>query len=125
MLDQGGYGMNFNQSQPYQYPAMQSMRPQMPQQPVQGLIRVTGIEGAKAYQLPANSVIPLFDSDNDIMYVKSTDGAGFPTIKTFAFAPIEPKKEEPVSYVTQDEFNLKLQELKELIENGKQPVSAE
>lgn len=27
--------------------------------------------------MPPNSVVPLFDADNDIMYVKSTDGAGF------------------------------------------------
>lgn len=59
------------------------------QQPTQELIRVTGIEGAKAYQMPANSVVPLFDSDNDIMYIKSTDGAGFPSIRAFSFAPIE------------------------------------
>lgn len=53
------------------------------------LIRVTGMDGAKAYQMPPNSVVPLFDADNDIMYVKSTDGAGFPTIRAFAFQPIE------------------------------------
>ena len=41
------------------------------------LIRVTGMDGAKAYQMPPNSVVPLFDADNDIMYIKSTDGAGF------------------------------------------------
>lgn len=33
--------------------------------------------------------MPLFDADNDIMYVKSTDGAGFPAIRAFAFRPIE------------------------------------
>lgn len=53
------------------------------------LIRVTGMDGAKAYQMPPNSVVPLFDADNDIMYVKSTDGAGFPTIRAFAFQPVE------------------------------------
>lgn len=47
-----------------------------PQRNQMQLIRVTGMEGAKAYQMPPNSVVPLFDADNDIMYVKSTDGAG-------------------------------------------------
>lgn len=64
-----------------------------PQRNQMQLIRVTGMEGAKAYQMPPNSVVPLFDADNDIMYVKSTDGAGFPTIRTFAFQPIENKQE--------------------------------
>ena len=83
----------------------------------QSLIRVTGIDGAKAYQMPPNSVVPLFDSDNDIMYIKSTDGAGFPTIKAFTFAPYEytqaPSRSE---FVTRAEF----EELKGMIENGKQ-----
>lgn len=56
------------------------------------LIRVTGMDGAKAYQMPPNSVVPLFDADNDIMYIKSTDGAGFPTIRAFAFQPVEDKQ---------------------------------
>lgn len=30
-------------------------------QPVNGLVSVTGIDGAKAYQLPPNSAMPLFD----------------------------------------------------------------
>lgn len=58
-------------------------------QPGMQLIRVTGMDGAKAYQMPPNSVVPLFDADNDIVYVKSTDGAGFPTIRAFAFQPVE------------------------------------
>lgn len=47
------------------------------------------MDGAKAYQMLPNSVVPLFDADNNIMYVKSTDGAGFPTIRAFAFQPVE------------------------------------
>ena len=39
----------------------------------QTLIRVTGIDGAKAYPMQPNSVVPLFDNDNDIMYIKTTE----------------------------------------------------
>ena len=46
-----------------------------PQQITQNLIRVNGIEGAKAYQMSANSTVALFDTNEDIMYIKSTDGA--------------------------------------------------
>ena len=94
-------------------------QPQMPmmQQP-QTLTRVTGIEGAKAYQMPPNSVAALFDGDNDVFYVKSTDGAGFPTIKAFSFSPIETSAPTPNDFVTRSEF----EELKGLILNGKQPV---
>ena len=80
-----------------------------------GLIRVTGIDGAKAYQMPPNSVVPLFDADNDIMYVKSTDGAGFPTIKTFSFSPYEVAQQTNNDYVTRAEF----EELKGMIINAR------
>lgn len=74
-----------------QFQQRAQMQPGM-QQGMQ-LIRVTGMDGAKAYQMPPNSVVPLFDADNDNMYVKSTDGAGFPTIRAFAFQPVEDKPE--------------------------------
>lgn len=66
--------------------------------------------------------MPLFDADNDIMYVKSTDGAGFPTIRAFAFQPIENPTPQTQQYVTREEFNDTLAKLKEAISNGKQPV---
>lgn len=50
------------------------------QQPVHGFVYVTGLDGAKAYQMPPNSEMPLFDDSADILYIKTTDGAGFPTI---------------------------------------------
>lgn len=89
----------------------------------QGLIKVTGIEGARAYQMPPNSTAPLFDADNDIMYIKSTDGAGFPTIREFSFAPIERAQQPQVEYVPRAEFDDLVKQVKELID-AKQPVSS-
>lgn len=86
------------------------------------LTRVTGLEGAKAYQMPANSTVALFDNNEDLMYIKTTDGAGFPTIRTFAFNEIVANNNtvpENVDYVTRDEFN----KLKEELLNGKQSIS--
>ena len=37
----------------------------MAQQPIHGFVYVTGIEGAKAYQMPPNSEMPLFDSTSE------------------------------------------------------------
>ena len=51
----------------------------------QSLIRVNGIDGARAYQMPPNSTQALFDTDKDILYIKTTDGAGFPSIRCFEF----------------------------------------
>ena len=95
---------------------------QPPQQPRDGLIRVTGMDGARAYQMPPNSAVALFDGGQDVFYVKTTDGAGFPTIRAYSFAPLQEQAAlQAPDYVTRTEFN----ELKEMILSGKQPVSVQ
>lgn len=123
------YMPNMNQQIPSQ---MGQFNAQMPvQQPVNGLTRVTGIDGAKAYQMPPNSVAALFDDSYDIMYVKSTDGAGFPTIRIFDF--FEHKEEAPVqqqpvnveNFATKQELETlenEIKQVKEMLSNGKQSV---
>ena len=90
--------------------------------PTQNLIRVNGINGAKAYQMPANSTVALFDSNNDVMYVKSTDGAGFPSIRTFSFTELKEdiSTSENTDYISRQEFE---EFKKELMNNGKQSIS--
>lgn len=55
-------------------------------QPVTGLIQVVGIEGARNYQTAPNTTVPLFDSNEDVFYLKTTDGAGIPSVRVFDFA---------------------------------------
>lgn len=59
------------------------------QQVQNGLNRVTGIEGARAFAMQPNSVAALFDDTRDVFYVKTTDSGGFPTLKAFAFTQID------------------------------------
>lgn len=98
-------------------------------QPINGLTQVVGIEGARAYQIPPNSTVPLLDANNDIFYVKSTDATGFPTIRIFSF--VEQKEEPQVTsdnFATKDDLksiNDRLDILMEAIANGKQPVPSE
>lgn len=108
------YGNNygFNAAYGYGYQAAQ---------PTQ-LTRVTGLEGAKAYQMSANSVAALFDAAEDVMYIKSTDGAGFPTIRVFEFVE---RKEVPVQTTQSGEFvsRKEFEELKQEVEKyGKQLI---
>lgn len=92
----------------------------IPQQQTQpGLIQVTGMEGAKAYPMNPNSVVPLFDADRDVMYIKRTDAGGYPTIAAYQFTPVqEAAPSASPEYVTRQEF----EEWKEMMANGKQPV---
>ena len=112
-------------TQPMQNPYMErlsQMQTQPQQPPRDGLIRVTGMDGGRAYQMPPNSAVALFDGGQDVFYVKTTDGAGFPTIRAYSFQPMEQAQAMGASeYVTRAEF----EQLKEMIVHGKQPVSAD
>lgn len=117
---QNPYASLMGQNQFYN-PQMMNPTPVQPQEQTQNLIRVNGIEGAKAYQMPANSTVALFDSNDDVMYVKSTDGAGFPSIRTFAFTEVKEQNKpvQQIDYISREEFE---EFKKELMNNGKQSI---
>lgn len=104
---------------PYLNMYQQSQNQPMYSQPTMTLTRVTGLEGARAYQMSPNSTVALFDNNDDLMYIKTTDGAGFPTIRTFSFNEVsQTNTQVPANsdYVTRAEF----EKLKEELLNGKQ-----
>lgn len=120
------YMQAMNTQAPSQMP---QFGPQMPSsQQGNGLIRVTGMEGAKAYQMPPNSVVALFDGNDDVFYIKTSDGAGFSTIKPFRFMPVEETVAPTVNaneFATRQELaslQQQIEEMKGMIENGKQSV---
>lgn len=118
---QNPYASLMPQQNQYYNPQMNNQQ-FLPQIQTQNLIRVNGIEGAKAYQMSANSIVSLFDANEDIMYIKSTDGAGFPSIRTFSFTEVkeENKPTQQVDYISREEFE---EFKKELMNNGKQSIS--
>lgn len=117
------------QMQPYPGPMFQ--RPTQPApMPENTLIRVTGIDGARAYQMAPNSTVALFDGGEDLMYIKSTDGAGFPTIRTFRFEPIETSQsqiavdfENLASKDEVDALRKEINDVKQLIQRAKEAKS--
>lgn len=118
---QNPYASLMPQQNQYYNPQMNNQQ-FLPQIQTQNLIRVNGIEGAKAYQMSANSIVSLFDANDDIMYIKSTDGAGFPSIRTFSFTEVKEdnKPAQQVDYISREEFE---EFKKELMNNGKQSIS--
>lgn len=82
------------------------------------LLRVNGYEGAKAFQMVPNSTVALFDANEDLFYVKSSDSGGFSSISTYSFSPIKSEQPTNIEYITRKEF----EELKEEIRNGKQSI---
>ncbi len=110
------------------YPGMSGGHngPQTPSQrpPEDLIIRVTGMDGAKAYNLSPNSRAALFDDTDDVVIIKTTDGAGFPSYRRARLDWIEEEPPQPTGdYMTREEFQAQFEELKGLILDAKQPVS--
>lgn len=110
------------QPQGYMTAGTSPMLAQQQQQPVHGFVYVTGVDGAKAYQMPPNSEMPLFDStgERDRMYIKTTDGAGFPTlIPCKVIRLTEPEAQPETEYVTRDELTRTYRDLSQQLEQMK------
>lgn len=106
---QNQYSMNYQPQIPLQNNCINSNR--------NTLLRVNGYEGARAFQMTPDTTVALFDANEDIFYVKTSDAGGFANIKAYSFQPVEQViKTNNEDYVTRKEF----EELKEMISNGKQ-----
>lgn len=57
------------------------MQPQVPQQETGGIIWVQGEAGAKAYLVAAGNTVQLWDSENPVIYLKSADMSGMPSMR--------------------------------------------
>lgn len=100
---------------PYQYPmqnnAFQNVGNVGMNQPnVQSsLIWVQGINAAKSYPVAPNTSVPLFDSEANVVYIKSADASGMPSIKILDYnvRDSEPRRTESaaqVDFVTHNEL---------------------
>ena len=92
------------------------------------IIFVQGETGAKAYQIPINSTVLLMSSEANEFFIKSTDQAGFPTIKKYRFTEVTQTKtteqEQQVktqNFVTREEFEALKIEIKQLKEPKNEP----
>ena len=117
---------NLYQPVPDQLGQLRAPYQQMYQQPnTNGLIWVQGEAGAKSYLVAPNATVLLMDSEAQRFYVKSTDAAGMPTMKTFEYSEVTalPKAEavytEPP--VSRSEF-LQLKEAVARLEQARQPL---
>ena len=97
------------------------------QQPVNNLLKVTGPESAKAYPLPPKSTVVLFDEEEPVFYVKTTDDSGFANPpRAFKFEEITETQLQPINNLTNtSEFATKndlellqknISEIRELLE---------
>ena len=81
----GGFPATYQPMVPqYQAPVMQTpvMQTQQNQQAVNsGLIWVQGEQAAKSYLVAPNSTVQLWDREEKVIYLKSADASGMPSMK--------------------------------------------
>lgn len=61
------------------------------------VIRVNGRNGAEAFQMPPNSSIILLDESAPLIWLKMTDGAGYPTLTPYRIEPVKSELAPDVS----------------------------
>ena len=110
------YNNTFGYYNQYQYtPQYQPANQYQPtNQPTQNnsIIWVQGEAGAKSYLVAPNTTVQLWDSEKQVIYLKSADAAGMPSMKVLDYkirdaeAQQAPQVVEPVrDYVTRSELN--------------------
>jgi len=128
MAYNNGFPMNYNQMYP------QIVQPQMiPQSQPQNnsLIWVQGEAGAKSYLVAPNNTVDLWDSEAQVIYLKSADASGMPSMKILDYTirdgsnsaqktPLSNKTE----YVTKEELEAFKAEISKKIEGFKEDLGA-
>ncbi len=105
---------NFNNYNGYQQPPYYS-NPY--QQPKSQLIFVNGIEGAKSYMMQPNQIVMLLDSDDPIVYKKTSNAYGQASIECFRLVPIQDSElhPQPQEYVLKKDFDALLEKVNSLM----------
>lgn len=117
MAFNNGFPIGYQPAQIY-YPPQQAQQPQ-PQQN-SGIIWVQGEAGAKSYLVAPNTTVQLWDSESQVIYLKSADASGMPSIKVLDYtirdsAPKHPTPVGPqIDYATKDDVGALRGELNKL-----------
>ena len=124
--------LSYLQQYQQQMPQIQPPAAQPQQTFNQGLLWVQGEAGAKSYMVAPGASVLLMDSESSKFYIKTVDGSGVPTMRTFEYKevvqnqmpPIVAEVKEP-EYATHEDFeDLKrqIEELKQKLEEKHEPV---
>ena len=89
------FPMTYQPQQMY-YPQMQSQGQQQTQNG-NNLIWVSGEAGAKAYLVAPNTTVTLWDSEAQVIYLKSADATGMPSMKIIDYTIRNNTPQETVS----------------------------
>lgn len=87
-----------------------------------GIIWVQGEAGAKSYLVAPNTTVQLWDSESQVIYLKSADASGMPSMKIIDYTirnstqpQPQPQPQPTTDYVTKDEFDSFKQQVQKMI----------
>ena len=106
------------------YPFYMPQQQTIPQYPAQRqeIVRVNGRGGAEAYQLAPNSSALLLDTTAPVVWLKTTDGAGYPTVAAYDIAPAQTQEQKDASRFSA--LEKRISDLEVLIHAQSDPRSA-
>lgn len=140
MAYNNGFPMNYQPYQMYQPQYIPQMQQQVPTpqvstqapQTMNNLIWVQGEAGAKSYLVAPNNTVQLWDSERQVIYLKSADASGMPSMKILDYTirgneqhSIPVIDSTSVEYVTKEEFSTiveKMQAQLDKVLNSKKEV---
>lgn len=90
------------------------------------IIKVNGRNGAEAYQMPPNAQALLLDETQPLLWLKQTDGAGYPTITAYDIKPHQEQAQPDMKSLEEriSRIEEKLNEPDHSINNGKNARNA-
>lgn len=126
MAYNNGFPMNYPQM--YYQPQYQTPTIQQPQQPTNnGIIWVQGEAGAKSYLVAPNNTVQLWDSEEQVIYLKSADASGMPSMKVldYTIRNANPSSAVPTAVQAEDKYVTKeeLKAFQDMIERRIQTMS--
>lgn len=92
----------------------QIYQPQQYQQAQTGLIWVQGEAAAKSYLVAPGSTVQLWDSEEKVIYLKSADTSGMPSMKILDYTIRGEEQKPAVAYATKEDLEALAEKVKEL-----------
>ena len=77
------------------------------------IIKVNGQNGAAAFQMAPNSQVLLLDETAPVVWLKTTDGAGYPTLTPYDITPAQTQEQKEAGRF--DAIEKRLTELEAMI----------
>lgn len=96
--------------------------------PQSGLIWVQGEAGARGYPVAPNTTIQLWDSDENVIYIKSADASGMPSMKILDYVIRENTDKKvgilkSTDFATKDEVSKEIRRLEKMISEASKNIS--